>query len=442
MQGFVEEYRQKTPGSRTLYERAARVMPGGVAHNMRYFPPYPLYIKETGGSRIWDVDGNEYVDLWMGHYTHILGHQPEVTAKAMREALPRGTHWGFVTSWQVELAETLCRIIPCAEQVRFGVSGTEATMYAVRLARAFTGRRIILKACGGWHGANPELSKAIHVPMDVPESAGILPGALEHTHTFSYNDLAGTLEAIRNAGRDLAAVIIEGMGQLFISPEPGYLEAVAEETRRAGALLILDEVITGFRLSLQGAQGALGITPDLCTMGKVLGGGMNISLVAGRKEILELASPTAGLPKGQGVLMGGGTFSCMPLTMVASHAMVKYLEENAAEVYPSLADKGRRVREGVEKALNDNGIKARCFGQGSLFTVCFPTEDRPIHNIEDVETYTDVRKRDHEFRLRMMNKGVYTVYGGGALSTAHTEEDIEKIIRAAGETAREMVAGD
>lgn len=442
MQDFVQEYEQRTPGSMDLYLRAARVMPGGVCHNMRYFPPHPLYIKETRGSKIWDVDGNQYIDLWMGHYTHILGHQPEVTTRAMQEVLPRGTHWGFVNSWQVELAEALCRIVPCAEQVRFGVSGTEATMYAVRLARAFTGRRIILKARGGWHGANPELSKAIHVPMDVPESAGILPEALQYTHTFSYNDLPGTLEAIRQAGNDLAAVVIEGMGQLFITPEPGYLEAVAEETRRAGGLLILDEVITGFRLSLQGAQGALEITPDLCTMGKVLGGGMNISLVAGRKEIMELASPTAGLPKGQGVLMGGGTFSCMPLTMVASHAMVSYLEQNAAEVYPALADKGRRVREGVEKALNENGVRARCFGQGSLFTVCFPTGDRPLRNIEDVETYTDVKKRDHEFRLRMMNKGVYTVYGGGALSTVHTDEDIEKIIRAAADTAREMAAGE
>lgn len=440
MQDFINEYIQKTPGSQGLYERAARVMPGGVAHNMRYFPPYPLYIKETGGSKIRDVDGNEYIDLWMGHYTHILGHQPKATANAMQEAISRGTHWGFVTSWQVELAESLCRIIPCAEQVRFGVSGTEATMYAVRLARAFTGRRVILKARGGWHGANSELSVAIHEPMDEPESAGILPGAVEYTRAFSYNDLPGTVEAIRKAGNDLAAVVIEGMGQLFMSPEPGYLESVAEETRKAGALLILDEVITGFRLSLRGAQGALDITPDLCTMGKVLGGGMNISLVAGRKDIMELASPTAGLPKGQGVLMGGGTFSCMPLTMVASHAMVKYLEDNAAEVYPSLADKGHRVREGMEKALNNNGIKAKCYGRGSLFTVCFPREDRSLHNIEDVEKYTDIKKRDHEFRLRMMNKGVYTVYGGGAVSTAHTDQDIEKIILAVEETAREMAA--
>lgn len=440
LEDYIREYSERTPGSRVMYQRAVKVMPGGVSHNMRYFAPYPIYIKETAGSKIKDLDGNEYIDLWMGHYTHILGHQPEAIAGMVREAVNRGTHWGFVNHYQVELAEKISQIVPCAEMMKFGVSGTEATMYAVRLARAYTGRKTILKARGGWHGANSELSKAVHEPMDVPESAGILPQAVQYTETFSYNDLEGTIAAIRKAGDDLAGIIIEGVGQLFIPPKPGYLETVRNEIQKAGALFILDEVITGLRLSLQGVQGRFNVKPDLCTMGKVLGGGMNISLVAGKKEILGLASPTSGLPKGQGVLMGGGTFSCMPLAMLASLAMVGHLEANAAAIYPALEKKGRRVREGMEKAMHAAGINAKCTGIGSLFTVCFPKDDTALNNIEAVESSTDVKKRDQEFRIRMMNKGIYTVYGGGALSMAHTDEDIDRIINAAGETGREMAA--
>jgi glutamate-1-semialdehyde 2,1-aminomutase len=147
-------------------------MPGGVAHNPRYFWPYPLYVKDAAGSKIWDADNNEYIDLWMGHYTHILGYQAEPIVKSLKDIMLKGTHWGFVNEYQIDFAEDICRIMPCAEKVRFGVSGTEATMYAVRLARAYTGRNIILKVRGGWHGSSTDLSIAVHAPMDVPESAG------------------------------------------------------------------------------------------------------------------------------------------------------------------------------------------------------------------------------------------------------------------------------
>jgi glutamate-1-semialdehyde 2,1-aminomutase len=212
--------------------------------------------------------------------------------------------------------------------------------------------------------------------------------------------------------------------------------------KKAKAVFILDEVITGGRLSLRGAQGRYGLTPDLCTMGKVLGGGMNLGLVAGRGEILDLASPTAGLPKGKGVIMGGGTFSCMIPSMIAGRAMLRYLEEHENEVYPALEKKGEKVRTGIEKAFQTRGIPARCLGVGSLFTTCFPPSNEvPIRNIEDVETKTDMVKREKEFRLRMLNKGVFMMYGGGALSMAHTEEDMNRIISAAEEAAREMSGG-
>jgi glutamate-1-semialdehyde 2,1-aminomutase len=439
MEDFLKEYLARTPNSAKLYARAEKVMPGGISHNPRYFAPYPLYIKKAEGSKIWDVDGNEYIDLWMGHYSHILGHKPEAITKVMPEILSLGTHWGIVNEYQITFAEDICRIVPCAEKVRFGVSGTEATMYAARLARAYTGRNIILKVRGGWHGANNDLSVAVHAPMEVPESSGLPPGVSDYIRTISFNDTEGTIAAIHRYASDLAGVLIEAVGQYFIPPVDGFLQAIQAELKKVGGLFILDEVITGGRLSLRGAQGRYSLQPDLCTMGKVLGGGMNLGLVAGRKEILDLASPTAGLPKGKGVLIGGGTFSCMIPSMIAGRAMLRFLGEHEKEVYPALEKKGQKVREGIEKAFQARGIPARCLGVGSLFTTCFPpSADTPVRNIEDVETKTDMAKREKEFRLRMLNKGVYTMYGGGAVSTAHTDEDLNRIIRAAEDVAQEM----
>jgi glutamate-1-semialdehyde 2,1-aminomutase len=220
----------------------------------------------------------------------------------MPEIVSLGTHWGIVNEYQVTFGEDLCRIIPSAERLRFGVSGTEATMHAVRLARAHTGRNIILKAKGGWNGSNNDLSLAIHAPMETPESAGLPPGLTEYTRTISFNDTEGTITAIHKYKSDLAGVLIEAVGQYFIPPIDGFLQAIESEVKKVGGLFILDEVITGGRLSLRGAQGRYGLKPDLCTMGKVLGGGMNLGLVAGRKEI-DLDSFSAGLPKGKGVLI-------------------------------------------------------------------------------------------------------------------------------------------
>lgn len=378
----------------------------------------------------------------MGHYSHILGHKPEVITKVMPEIISLGTHWGIVNEYQVTFAEDLCRLVPCAERVRFGVSGTEATMHAVRLARGYTGKNIVLKVKGGWHGSNNDLSIAVHAPMDTPESAGFTPGLTEYTRTISFNDTEGTIAAIHKYKSDLAGVLIEAVGQYFIPPADGFLQTIQAELKKVCGLFILDEVITGGRLSLRGAQGRYGLNPDLSTMGKVLGGGMNLGLVAGRKEILDLASPTTGLPKGKGVLIGGGTFSCMIPSMIAGRTMLRYLEDHEREIYPALEKKGQKVREGIEKAFRSQGIPVRCLGVGSLFTTCFPpSNDVSLHNIEDVETKTDLAKRDKEFRLRMLNGGVYTMYGGGALSMAHTEEDMNRIILAAEEVAKEMSRG-
>ncbi len=436
MHDFITEYRALTPTSQRLHERAQQVMPGGICHNLRYFAPHPFYAERVEGGHVWDVDGNRYLDLWLGHYALILGHRPAVVSEALQRAEATGSHWGIVSQCQLELAELLCRIIPAAEMVRFTVSGTESTMYAVRLARAHTGRRLVVKVTGGWHGANSELITAVKAPYAVAESAGLLAEETADTLTIPFNDIDGAVRVIREAGDRLAAVIIEAVGQLFIPPQAGYLEAVQEETKRAGALFILDEVITGFRLGLQGAQGRYGLQPDLFTMGKVVGGGMNVALVGGRREIMELASPTSGLPKGKGVSMGGGTYSCMPVAMQTALAMVRHLQEHEAEIYPALEAKGQRLRRALEEQFRQLDVPAVYLGTGSLYTVAFPPDwQTEVRSIEDVETKTDLAKRA-QYRLGLVTRGVFSQYGGGSLCLAHTDEDIDQIVAASAEVLR------
>jgi len=442
MEEYLRNYLERTPRSAELYRRAGAVMPGGVSHNPRYFPPHPVYIRKAEGARIWDVDGNEYIDLWMGHYAHILGHRPEPIRKALREGIEEGTHWGVAQEIQVALAEEICDLFPAAEMMRFGVTGTEAAMYAVRLARGTTGRRTIIKVKGGWHGAGPDLSLAVHAPMDRPESAGLLPEIMAYVKTIPFNDAENAVRIIRENADDLAAVIIEAVGQYFIPPQAGFLEAVQEATKRAGAVFILDEVITGFRLALRGAQGRYDLKPDLLTLGKVLGGGMPLAVVAGRRDIMGLADPTRGLPKGSGVLIGGGTFSEMPLALRTARAMLSCLKENEQEVYPALEAKGKKVREGLAGAFQSAGIAVKISGVGSLLNTAFVDSEANCRNVEDIDLLSDLEARDRLFHLALLSRGVYTKYGGGAVSLAHTDADLEKIIEAVRGAAGEMAQGN
>lgn len=437
----IHTYLSRTRRSRELFERASRVMPGGVSHRYRFIAPYPFFIQEAQGSRIKDVDGNEYVDLWMGHFALILGHKSHIAQQALEEAFQVGTHWGIVHEYEVKFAELIQEIVPCAERLVFGVSGTEATMYAVRLARAFTNRAVIMKVEGGWHGANSELLWAVKPPYQVPESAGLVPGIERFVKAIPFNDIEGTMEAIREAGDDLAGVIVEplvGAGG-FLPADSEYLHMLREETRKRGALLIFDEIITGFRLSLKGAQGVYGIVPDLATLGKVVGGGLNLGIVAGRADVMSLCDPTASRPKGQGVVIGGGTFSCSPISMIVGYRVVKYLKDNEGSVYPAIDAKGERLRRGMVEAFESCGLSAVATGMGSLCGLYFPRQgERPAKTPREIQELTDVELLDQEFRIRMMNHGVFVMHGGGAVSTAHTDEDIKRILTATREVAREI----
>ncbi|RJP25555.1 MAG: aspartate aminotransferase family protein [Candidatus Abyssobacteria bacterium SURF_5] len=434
------EYSINTKKSKRLYKRAEKVLPGGVSHNLRFSQPYPVYIKEAYGGKFRDVDGNEFIDYWDGHSGLILGHNPPEIVKALKRAVPKGTHWGFVNRHEVELAELVCEVVPSAEMVRFCCSGTEATMYAVRLARAFTGKKTMLKAIGGWHGSNPDLSVAVQPPYDMPESMGLLPELRQYMRAFPINDLEAVKQIVAEVGDDFAGIIVEPIvtsgGGVACKPE--FLRGLRELTREKGAVLIFDEVITGFRLAPGGGQEYFGVTPDLCTMGKNLCGGMPCGAIAGRRDIMSLADPRRSMVKDEKVFIGGGTYSANPLSMIAGKTAVTIYRDRRDEIYPVLEKRADRLRKGIMEAMGDCGINAYAQGISSLFIVLFPHEPNPeINTIMDVFMKTDLFK-NMEFQFRMLNHGIYLVHGGGSLCTEHSEADIDKTIEAAAQVAKEM----
>jgi glutamate-1-semialdehyde 2,1-aminomutase len=249
------------------------------------------------------------------------------------------------------------------------------------------------------------------------------------------------LKTIGEVKDDLAGIIVEpvvGAGGL-IPADKGYLEMLRQETRQCGALLIFDEIITGYRLSLGGAQAVYGIMPDLATLGKVCGGGTNLGVIAGRADILSLCDPTIKRAKGESVVVGGGTFSCSPFSMIVGCRVVEYLRDHAKDLYPRIDQFGKKVREGMTDAFNRNGIAGRSTGVGSLCGAYFPHKPGTIvRNPEEMHQLTDLEKLDHEFKVRMLNHGVFVMHGGGGVSAAHTEDDIERVIAAVERVAREM----
>jgi glutamate-1-semialdehyde 2,1-aminomutase len=441
MKHFSDAYRLKTPRSENLFKRAKEVMPGGISHNIHFFPPYPFFVEKTKGSKIWDVDGNEYVDFWMGNYTHILGHRPRIVVQAIEKQLKEGIHWGAVYRKQIEWAELIRELVPSAQMVRFCCSGTEATMYAIRLARGYTGKETILKAAGGWHGANSDLSLGIKMPYEREESLGLLPELQESTKVIPFNDLSGSIEVIRQNKEDLAGIIVEpviGEGG-FTPAAKEYLQMLRSETRTLKALLIFDEVISCFRVALGGAQERFDVVPDVTTLGKIAGGGLPVGALAGRREILETSSPEKKRDKWERVLIGGGTFSAHPLTSVAGLAMLRHLSAHRKTIYPLLESKGEKVRKRLQEVFDREGLNAVVTGIGSLFQTHFPFEKGvTLNSPQSIHRLTDLEKREIEFRVRMLAKGAHVMHGGGCVSIAHSDEDIEKFIQAARKVAREM----
>jgi glutamate-1-semialdehyde 2,1-aminomutase len=426
-------YENKTSKSKHLYSRSSKVFPGGVNHNIRFFEPYPFFTKAAKGRYLYDVDGNRYTDFWMGHWALILGHSPMPVVKVLSEQIKNGTLYGTANDISVKLGETIQKLMPRAESMRFSNTGTEATMYAVRMARAKTGRRVIAKVMGGWHGFNTTLMQTVNYPYEVDEGSGLIQDEEQFVESILFNDLDRSLKVLESIKDDLACIIIEPLLGTAgcITPVKGYLQGLQEFAKRNGSLFILDEIVTGFRLSLQGATTLYKLEPDLFTIGKIVGGGMPIGVVCGDKELMSLANPVLRKEKESRCAIGGGTFSANPITMTAGLATLDYLKENKNTIYSKIDKLGDNARKGLSKLFSEAKIDVEVTGVGSLFLTHFLNDAvNKVTNATDVERSNKELLRKYHMALMAKNEIFFLPLKMGAFSDSHDEEDVEKLLSA------------
>jgi glutamate-1-semialdehyde 2,1-aminomutase len=418
---MLEEYVSKTSKSKALYERARKVLPAGVSYGIRYFEPYPFYTAKAKGSKLYDVDGNEYVDFWLGHTALILGHNPSAVVEAVKRQLENGTHYGTCHELEIALAEQVAKMVSGAEMVRFSNSGTEANMYVTRLARACSGRSKIAKFEGGWHGGYDALHVGVKYPFDIPESAGLTSGALQDTIVLPFNDLEGVKERLKN--EEVASIVIEpvlGAGG-GIPAEKEFVKGLREFCDEKGILLIFDEVITGFRLAPGGAQEYYGVTPDITVFGKVLGGGFPIGAFCGPRKIMERLD--ARVYERPHYSFHGGTFTANPITMTAGLATLKILEDG--RLINKLNRLGDKIREELREIFEAHDVDVQVTGASSLFNTHFTKNE-----VKDANAvFRADRKKLVEYNLKLIANGVFLLpTHTGALSTAHSKADVEKLL--------------
>ncbi|MCC7381593.1 MAG: glutamate-1-semialdehyde 2,1-aminomutase [Deltaproteobacteria bacterium] len=420
----------RTDRSVELFARAVRVIPGGVNSPVRAFRGVggnPLFIARAQGPAVWDVDGNRYLDYVGSWGPMILGHAEPSVVDAVKTAAERGSSYGAPTEGEIRIAELLTKRVPSVERVRLVSSGTEATMSAIRVARGFTKRDAIVKFEGCYHGhADFLLSKAGSgvATFGLPDSPGVPSDFTKHTLTLPFNDPAAARALFEKRGAEIACVILEpivgNMG--CVPPEPGFLELLRELTTKHGALLIFDEVMTGFRVHSAGAQALFGITPDLSTFGKIIGGGLPMGAYGGRAEIMELVAPA-------GPVYQAGTLSGNPCAVAAGLATLEQL--GTPGVYKALESAGKKLEEGLVTALADAGRTGVVQRVGSMFTLFF-NGGTPVRN------FADAKACDHgvfkQFFHGMLERGIYlppSGYEAAFISLAHKDEDIERTIEAA-----------
>jgi len=418
LQSIVDEYESRTKKSAKLFQRAKKVMPGGVNHNIRAFKPYPFCTVSANGNVLTDADGNRYVDYWNGHGVLILGHNYPSVVKAVKAQVERSSQYGTLNENEILLAEKISKMLPSAEMVRFTNSGTEAVMYALRLARAHTGRVKIGKFVGGWHGGFNDVHVGTKLPLNELPSAGLPRNELKNTVLFPYNDLSGVRRKMR--GERLACMIIEPMlGMGCVPARRDFLQGLKELCEESGSLLIFDEVITGFRLARGGAQEYFRIEPHITTIGKIIGGGYPIGAITGPSEIMERMDPSKHPPSERAYQ--GGTFCGNPVTMTAGLATLRVLDNKA--VYNHINGLGSRARRGISEAFEGKDVNVT--GLGSTFYVHFKSGE--VKNIEDV--FSGDMEMLWKYGLFLINHGIFglpTHFNN--ISYVHTEEDIMKLI--------------
>ena len=365
MPTIFEEYAAKFAGSRTLWERAQKIIPSGINHDARFISPFPLYMEHAQGCRKWDIDGHEFIDLCTGHGSLILGHGHPAILKALNEAVGKFTHPSAPTPYEVRWAELIISMVPCAEMVRFQLSGTEATLLAMRLARAHAGRDIIVKIHGHFHGWHDYAMIGYMAPFEIPSSAGVPKAVAASMRAVPLNDLAAMEVAL--APRDVAAVILEadGPGAGTVPVQPGYLQALRDLTKRYGVILIFDEVITGFRFAPGGAQEYYGVTPDLSTFAKAVCGGVPGGAVAGRADIMSDMAFRPDDPDFNRTkrVRHQGTFSANPITAAVGVAALELLKDGRMQERAGRL--AARLKNGFNNALREAGAAGSLYGAHS-----------------------------------------------------------------------------
>jgi glutamate-1-semialdehyde 2,1-aminomutase len=432
---FGEKYK----GSGKLYEQAQRLLPSGISHDVRDLDPYPAYVVRAKGSRKWDVDGNEIIDYVMGHGALMLGHGHPAVVEAVRNQMALGTHYGTSHPLELEWGNWIQRLVPSAERVKFTSSGTEATQLALRMARAFTGREKVIRFRHNFHGWHDYVVVGFRAPFDVPVSTGVPKGVQESMVTLPQGDLALVEEALQQG--DIAGVILEPGGgfQGKVPSPPGWEAGLRQLTTRYGALLIFDEVVTGFRAAPGGMQQLLGITPDLTALAKIVAGGLPGGVLAGRAEVMALLELRDVRWNRYERVSHPGTFNGNPLSAAAAIAVLSRLADG--EVHRATERMASQLRTEMTAVLRRNGVAGCVYGQNGMFHLMVGADPAPGQEIWELDTerlFTGPGAAGKALRRALLFHGVDLLGSTGMLSSAHTADDLEQTVDAFDQAVRSL----
>ncbi|HEY6982430.1 aspartate aminotransferase family protein [Reyranella sp.] len=445
---IVTDYRARTGGSAALFERARKVLPSGITHDARYLEPYSIHVARASGARKWDVDGNEYVDYFGGHGALLLGHSHPAVAEAVKRQMDLGTHYGSSHELEVRWAELVCELVPSAEKVRFTASGTEASHMAIRLARAHTGKERIVRFVGHFHGWHDTVAAGAVSHYDGTTTPGVPQSVADLTVLMPADDVAPVVKLLEERD-DIAAVMFEPSGASWgqVPLPPGFAQAIREVTARRGVVMLMDEVITGFRWSSGGAQKALGVTPDLCILAKIVAGGLPGGAVAGKREILDRIDHAATVAKNQEKIAHPGTYNANPLSAAAAvTALSMVRDEDLAEKANKTA---AELRAALRQVLVEESVPWGIYGQSSTFLI-YPN---PAGEALDPATFDPLKMGfaklkgarsgplTGKIRMGLMTHGVDVMGApGGFVSATHGGAEIEKTVHALRQTVRALKA--
>ena len=426
MKNDLKLYKKNTIKSLRLFKKSKKFHVNGVHHNIRFFEPYPFVTKSSKGKFLVDVDSNKYVDYWMGHWSLILGHSPKNVLHDAKTQLDNGWMHGTLSNNTIKLSEKISKAVPVAEKIRYATTGTEATMYAVRLARTATRRKVIAKIDGGWHGYTTDLLKTVNWPFQKSESKGIADE--KHIVSLPYNDLENSIKILKAVRNNLAAVIIEPVlgGGGCIPATREYLTGIEEFCHKNNSLFILDEIVTGFRFRYGCLYNTMKLDPDIVTLGKIVGGGFPIGVICGKDEFMNYAD-TSKFLKPNRAYIGGGTFSANPLTMIAGDSTLRMIKNKGNALYERLNMLGSKTRKMLDKKFAGD---VSTTGIGSLFLTHFlKGKISEIKNAADAAKCNTKKLQDYHFHMIANNKIFFLPGKLGAFSDVHTKSDITAIMK-------------